>query len=257
MASLKVCTTRPPCSCPWIDNRRRGADGAGGHRAGEDALGRRNTRRPHHVQHDGAPPVRRSSRSRQSGTSLAPNVQPWRTKCVLQVLIDFGLAYTSSLAEDKAVDLYVLERAFSSTHPAAEPLFAGVMRAYEAQMGGAWGAVGKRLEDGECSALWGVDGLWWVLADYIDSEDAGEETQHGWVIFDCSSKMYRIYWNIAASCFKSERVRPASSNSCVLRPCPRLPRVNYLVLSPRGIFYHDFCNDSRTFTQPRLDNRNP
>ncbi|KZP33330.1 hypothetical protein FIBSPDRAFT_694113, partial [Athelia psychrophila] len=60
---------------------------------------------------------------------------------------DFGLAYTSSLAEDKAVDLYVLERAFSSTHPAAEPLFAGVMRAYEAQMGAAWGAVGKRLED--------------------------------------------------------------------------------------------------------------
>ena len=32
------------------------------------------------------------------------------------VLIDFGLSYNSSLAEDRAVDLYVLERAFLSTH---------------------------------------------------------------------------------------------------------------------------------------------
>jgi hypothetical protein len=32
------------------------------------------------------------------------------------VLIDFGLSYNCNLAEDKAVDLYVLERAFSSAH---------------------------------------------------------------------------------------------------------------------------------------------
>ncbi len=32
------------------------------------------------------------------------------------MLIDFGLAYTTSLAEDKAVDLYVLERAITSAH---------------------------------------------------------------------------------------------------------------------------------------------
>lgn len=32
-------------------------------------------------------------------------------------LIDFGLAYQKNAAEDKAVDLYVLERAFVSTHP--------------------------------------------------------------------------------------------------------------------------------------------
>lgn len=32
-------------------------------------------------------------------------------------LIDFGLAYTKPNPEDKAVDLYVLERAFVSTHP--------------------------------------------------------------------------------------------------------------------------------------------
>lgn len=34
----------------------------------------------------------------------------------IQVLIDFGLAYNTSLAEDKAVDLYVLERAITSAH---------------------------------------------------------------------------------------------------------------------------------------------
>lgn len=36
------------------------------------------------------------------------------------VIIDFGLSYVSKLPEDKAVDLYVLERAFSSTHPQTE-----------------------------------------------------------------------------------------------------------------------------------------
>jgi tRNA A-37 threonylcarbamoyl transferase component Bud32 len=35
---------------------------------------------------------------------------------VMQILIDFGLAYNSTIPEDKAVDLYVLERAFSSAH---------------------------------------------------------------------------------------------------------------------------------------------
>jgi len=63
------------------------------------------------------------------------------------VLIDFGLAYISTLVEDKAVDLYVLERAFSSTHPASEDLFASVLKAYELGMGKHWKAIGKRLED--------------------------------------------------------------------------------------------------------------
>ena len=32
------------------------------------------------------------------------------------MLIDFGLSYQSSMNEDQAVDLYVLERALISTH---------------------------------------------------------------------------------------------------------------------------------------------
>ena len=38
-----------------------------------------------------------------------------------QVVIDFGLSYNSTIHEDKAVDLYVLERAFSSAHAGQGP----------------------------------------------------------------------------------------------------------------------------------------
>ena len=36
------------------------------------------------------------------------------------VVIDFGLGMMKPTIEDKAVDLYVLERAFMSTHPESE-----------------------------------------------------------------------------------------------------------------------------------------
>lgn len=39
-----------------------------------------------------------------------------RSKDLSVVVIDFGLSYQSTMAEDRAVDLYVLERAFLSTH---------------------------------------------------------------------------------------------------------------------------------------------
>eukprot|EP00753_Platysulcus_tardus_P007232 PLAT14979.1.p1 GENE.PLAT14979.1~~PLAT14979.1.p1 ORF type:complete len:231 (+),score=68.60 PLAT14979.1:1-693(+) len=46
------------------------------------------------------------------------------------VAIDFGLSFASSLAEDMAVDLYVLERAFSSTHPESQAMVEEVLAAY-------------------------------------------------------------------------------------------------------------------------------
>jgi len=63
------------------------------------------------------------------------------------VLIDFGLAHISSLVEDMAVDLYVLERAFGSTHPDSEPMFAAVLAAYEKKMGKEWTNIKKRLDE--------------------------------------------------------------------------------------------------------------
>ncbi|XP_053309284.1 EKC/KEOPS complex subunit TP53RK [Spea bombifrons] len=46
------------------------------------------------------------------------------------VLIDFGLSFISALPEDKGVDLYVLEKAFLSTHPNTEDLFQALLKSY-------------------------------------------------------------------------------------------------------------------------------
>lgn len=62
------------------------------------------------------------------------------------ILIDFGLASQNIQDEDKAVDLYVLERAFGSTHPEAEDLFKEVLRIYGESYKGAKGVL-KRLDD--------------------------------------------------------------------------------------------------------------
>lgn len=52
------------------------------------------------------------------------------------VLIDFGLATQSVQDEDRAVDLYVLERAFGSTHPKQEGLFGEeVLEGYKKGLG--------------------------------------------------------------------------------------------------------------------------
>jgi TP53 regulating kinase-like protein len=45
-------------------------------------------------------------------------------------MIDFGLAQQNSTLEDKAVDLYVLERAFTSTHPGSDHLIPIILEAY-------------------------------------------------------------------------------------------------------------------------------
>ncbi|KAG0123921.1 kinase-like domain-containing protein [Tuber indicum] len=62
------------------------------------------------------------------------------------VLVDFGLGTVSTQDEDKAVDLYVLERAFTSTHPKAEKLFHDVLKSYEQSYKGA-NVVLRRLQD--------------------------------------------------------------------------------------------------------------
>lgn len=66
------------------------------------------------------------------------------------VLIDFGLALQSVQDEDRAVDLYVLERAFGSTHPRQEGWFdAEVLQHPDGYKGSFKGAnvVLKRLEE--------------------------------------------------------------------------------------------------------------
>lgn len=71
------------------------------------------------------------------------------------VIIDFGLSYVSALAEDKAVDLYVLERALASTHPEPDDTpkpqrnIERILESYAAEIGANdWERVERRLKDG-------------------------------------------------------------------------------------------------------------
>ncbi|KAH6690553.1 serine/threonine-protein kinase BUD32 [Plectosphaerella plurivora] len=64
------------------------------------------------------------------------------------VLIDFGLASVSNSDEDRAVDLYVLERAFGSTHPRAEVLFEELLAGYKQSLPAKQSTVVlRKLED--------------------------------------------------------------------------------------------------------------
>lgn len=79
--------------------------------------------------------------------------------CDCQLLIDFGLSHTSPAAEDKAVDLYVLQRAFTSTHPHSTHLFQRVLDVYAEEVGriwreGGWG-MGGGLSTAEISGSTG------------------------------------------------------------------------------------------------------
>ncbi|KAM6248735.1 EKC/KEOPS complex subunit TP53RK [Porphyrio hochstetteri] len=62
------------------------------------------------------------------------------------VLIDFGLSFISGLPEDKGVDLYVLEKAFLSTHPDTEAMFKTLLKTYAATSKKS-GPVIKKLDE--------------------------------------------------------------------------------------------------------------
>lgn len=70
-------------------------------------------------------------------------------------VIDFGLSYVSAVAEDKAVDLYVLERAVEATHPEPKEvikrghgLYKGIERAYADRLGPKeWEKVERKLKE--------------------------------------------------------------------------------------------------------------
>ncbi|UOH83883.1 EKC/KEOPS complex subunit BUD32 [Cryptococcus neoformans] len=66
----------------------------------------------------------------------------------MMVLIDFGLSSQAQFPENYAVDLYVLERAFASTHPRSEKLYAGVLETYAEGLGEKkWKPIQIKLKD--------------------------------------------------------------------------------------------------------------
>lgn len=72
-------------------------------------------------------------------------VQPYESSEV--ILIDFGLSSVEERAEDKAVDLYVLERAILSTHPNTEAFVSCCISAYKKAGGNVAEDVVKRLDE--------------------------------------------------------------------------------------------------------------
>jgi len=62
-------------------------------------------------------------------------------------LIDFGLSHTAASAEDKGVDLYVLERALLSTHSSLDYLFPIILQAYKLENKAGIKTVLPKLED--------------------------------------------------------------------------------------------------------------
>lgn len=62
------------------------------------------------------------------------------------VIIDFGLGYVTKMVEDKAVDLYVLEKTFQSTHSQSDFMFKYILDSYSKSWKGAKQVL-KRLEE--------------------------------------------------------------------------------------------------------------
>ncbi|KAL7642621.1 UNVERIFIED_CONTAM: hypothetical protein RMT77_007185 [Armadillidium vulgare] len=62
-------------------------------------------------------------------------------------LIDFGLSYVSDKIEDKAVDLYVLERAVLSTHPDSDGFLEVLWEAYREKGGKKLNSVLLKLDE--------------------------------------------------------------------------------------------------------------
>lgn len=82
----------------------------------------------------------------ETATENEPENEPETELTGSVVLIDFGLSSQTVADEDRAVDLYVLERAFTATHSSSDQLFAHAVSAYGHSYAGA-PAVLRRLEE--------------------------------------------------------------------------------------------------------------
>ncbi|KAL8530562.1 hypothetical protein ACS0TY_007554 [Phlomoides rotata] len=71
------------------------------------------------------------------------------------VLIDFGLSFTSTLPEDKAVDLYVLERALLSMHSSCGNVMDKILAAYR-KSSKQWCSTLNKLAQGGTSLIHGI-----------------------------------------------------------------------------------------------------
>ncbi|MPC08647.1 TP53-regulating kinase [Portunus trituberculatus] len=89
--------------------------------------------------------ARALTRCRSLGIRTPAVYDPYESSEV--ILIDFGLSSVEERAEDKAVDLYVLERAVLSTHPNTEAFVSCCISAYKKAGSNAAEDVVKRLDE--------------------------------------------------------------------------------------------------------------
>ena len=78
--------------------------------------------------------VREGASASAAASAAASASAPTSPPGAKVALIDFGLAYGTTQTEDLGVDLYVLERAFLSSHPGQDALFAACLAAYFAAL---------------------------------------------------------------------------------------------------------------------------
>lgn len=78
------------------------------------------------------PPISIANSAANPLQNFQPSFESLSPRSSNFTMIDFGLSYTSIDPEDKAVDLYVLERAVKSTHPLVEEeFFDTILNSYE------------------------------------------------------------------------------------------------------------------------------
>ena len=73
-------------------------------------------------------------RDRNGGVEIPFELARLRQDLISDDDIDFGLGSAEGSPLDKGVDLYVLERAFLSTHPGTEDLFEVILKSYKEEM---------------------------------------------------------------------------------------------------------------------------
>lgn len=108
------------------------------------------------------------------------------------VLIDFGLSSQASMPEHYAVDLYVLERAFVSTHPGSKALFELVLDSYAAAIPKKWKSIESKLKDGEWARSLQERASVMCRADA--SAPPGKEERHDGVVRGSASHATRGAW---------------------------------------------------------------
>ena len=85
------------------------------------------------------------------------------------------------------MDLYVLERAFTSTHPESEPMFASILSSYGKQMGKEWPSIHRRLDDGKIICSSNKKLIFQGGLHRTSSSPKRSQTQHGGLSGDCTS----------------------------------------------------------------------